>query len=57
VQDGMNMDFSFIRPAHQLSNKVGGFSGTVDVVYQIPYAVNNDKAKVLDLVNGFFNLF
>ena len=56
VQDGMDMDFTLVRPLHQLRNKVGRFAGAVDVVHQIADAVDHDQSEVVDFIDSLLDL-
>ena len=56
VQDGMDMDFAFVRPLHQLRNKVGRFTGTIDVVRQIADAVDHDQSEAVDFIDSVLDL-
>ena len=56
VQDGMDMDFSFVRPLHQLRNKVGRFAGAVDVVCQVADTVDHDQSEVINLIDCLLDL-
>ena len=56
VQDGMDMDFAFVHPLHQLRNKVGRFTGTIDVVRQIADAVDHDQSEAVDFIDSVLDL-
>ena len=55
MKDRLDMDVLLTCPLHQVSDELCGFSGAVDVIYEITDTINDDEPYIRGVVDGIAN--